>query len=192
MVQSRQRIFQLTYGFRCSCISCRYLADRIEVLSSPQSSYNFEILTDGIRRLVGIEERICSRLQSYPQNDIPSSLLPVFHETFIMGLSTTFSNASHEGQYHIAIESGKTLLAIYVSVYPENYPQIGMLLLELAKTAWNKVTSSNKLPQETELATKKQAKIFLSRAREVLSIFGQEGDKNGPLQEIEFLQALLT
>jgi len=41
-------------------------------------------------------------------------------------LSDRFGKASHEGEYNIAIESGATLLALYLLVYPKNYPQIGI------------------------------------------------------------------
>lgn len=40
-------------------------------------------------------------------------------------LSDKFRNASHDGLYDIAFESGITLLSLYLLVYPENYPQIG-------------------------------------------------------------------
>lgn len=45
----------------------------------------------------------------------------------MQNLSERFSKASHEGQYEMALESGLTLLSLYMIVYPENYPQIGSL-----------------------------------------------------------------
>lgn len=45
----------------------------------------------------------------------------------MQNLSERFSKASHEGQYEVALESGLTLLSLYMIVYPENYPQIGAL-----------------------------------------------------------------
>lgn len=41
------------------------------------------------------------------------------------GISEIFSQTSHEGQYNIALESGITLLSLYILIYPINYPQIG-------------------------------------------------------------------
>jgi len=48
-------------------------------------------------------------------------------------LSDRFGKASHEGEYNIAIESGATLLALYLLVYPKNYPQIGISSPRVAK-----------------------------------------------------------
>ena len=66
-----------------------------------------------------------------------------------------------------------------------------MHLIELAKAAWNKLATSTDVSEETELAIKEQARIFLSRGREVLTIFGSEGDEDGPLKEIEVLHSVL-
>jgi len=56
---------------------------------------------------------------------IPRKLLCVFHESYLANLSETFSKASHGGAHDLALDVGVTLLALYVLIYPPNYPQIG-------------------------------------------------------------------
>ncbi len=56
---------------------------------------------------------------------LPKELYPIFHESYLPSLSEQFSKTSHEGPYADAVETGLTLLAFYVVVYPPNYPQIG-------------------------------------------------------------------
>jgi hypothetical protein len=51
----------------------------------------------------------------------------MLREGYMGGLSETFSKASHEGQYDLALESGETLLSLYLLIYPLNYPQIGKI-----------------------------------------------------------------
>jgi hypothetical protein len=58
-------------------------------------------------------------------DSLPPSLRCFLHESYMQNLSERFSKASHEGQYEMALESGLTLLSLYMVVYPENYPQIG-------------------------------------------------------------------
>lgn len=66
-----------------------------------------------------------------------------------------------------------------------------MHLLELAKTTWNMLVSSADISKSRELAIKQQAQTFLSLGHKVLSVFGPEGDEEGPLKEAETLQSLL-
>lgn len=51
----------------------------------------------------------------------------MLREGYMAGLSETFSKASHEGQCDLALESGLTLLSLYLLIYPPNYPQIGKI-----------------------------------------------------------------
>jgi SET and MYND domain-containing protein len=61
-----------------------------------------------------------------PEKDLfPIFLHPVLRESYLADLSERFSYASHEGQAEAALESGLTLLALYLLIYPMNYPQIG-------------------------------------------------------------------
>jgi hypothetical protein len=66
-----------------------------------------------------------------------------------------------------------------------------MHLLELAKSTWNKIITSSDMNKDAESAVEEQVRVFLSSSRKILTIFGPEGDEDGPLQEIETLQALL-
>lgn len=73
---------------------------------------------------------------------------------------------------------------LLIAIYP------GMHLLEMAKTAWNAiVTTEVEKAQEEQLL--RQAQEWLAGSRKILSIFGPEGDKGGPLEEIRALQKLL-
>jgi hypothetical protein len=65
----------------------------------------------------------------------------------------------------------------------------GIHLLEMAKTAWNGIVISTGKDEEKHL--QEGARYYLALSREVLTIFGPEGDEDGPLQEIETLQRLL-
>lgn len=56
---------------------------------------------------------------------LPTMLGCVLHESYLPSLSETFSNASHDGPYDVALDTGESLLALYRLVYPPNYPQIG-------------------------------------------------------------------
>jgi SET and MYND domain-containing protein len=69
-------------------------------------------------------------LPTTPQLEkLPVGLSCVLREDYISGLSEEFSKASHEGDYAVALNAGLTLLALYVVVYPPNYPQIGKFWL---------------------------------------------------------------
>ena len=68
----------------------------------------------------------------------------------------------------------------------------GMHLLELAKSAWNKIVISPHLSEVAEAVLKQQARVFLALSSRILTILGPEGDKDGPLQEIETLKRLLN
>lgn len=59
-----------------------------------------------------------------------------------------------------------------------------MHLLELAKTAWNAVVSAN----IDDSAALEGVKRYLTAAREVLDVFGDEGDEGGPLDVIAGLE----
>ena len=64
----------------------------------------------------------------------------------------------------------------------------GMHLLELTKTAWNNIaTSADFDPTQQE-----QVRFLLAMSRQVLIVFGREGDQGGPLEEIETLARLLN
>lgn len=59
-------------------------------------------------------------LQAFPRD-----LYPALNEKFMGTLSEAFSKASHAGDFDTAKNTGIELLALYLLVYPSNYPQIG-------------------------------------------------------------------
>ncbi|KAJ7780697.1 SET domain-containing protein [Mycena maculata] len=202
LLQSRQQIFQLSYGFECRCNSCLFF-DKVGPIPTPPADPAQK--EDLVRQLIQFKITPYNGLALATSPDpFPSELLPVFHESFITSLAETFRNASHDGEYSTAMTSGAALLALYRLIYPPNYPQIGvhspgrrwilpdarflagMHLLELAKTAWNSTVS------EDNNASIETATQHLNEAKVVLGIFGSEGDADGPLVEISTLDTLLT
>jgi len=68
-----------------------------------------------------------TRPSSLSIETIPKAIHLILHESFMASISEVFSRASHEGPVDVALEAGVTLLALYVLIYPLNYPQIGKL-----------------------------------------------------------------
>ncbi|KAJ7863102.1 hypothetical protein B0H14DRAFT_2441201 [Mycena olivaceomarginata] len=189
LLQSRQQIFQLTYGFECRCPSCLFF-EKVGPIPSPP--------TDTIQR-DELALKLTQFIKATPHDGLtltaatvsfPNDLLPIFHESFVTYVAQTFRDASHDGPYATALSSGETLLALYRLIYPPNYPQIGMHLLELAKTYWNSIVSEN-MDLTAESAVKQECRRYLKDAKDILEIFGVEGDEDGPLVEIETLETLL-
>lgn len=56
---------------------------------------------------------------------LPSS---VRHEKFIRDLSSRFESQTHDGPFEEAWLTGRSLLALCLLVYPENYPLTGIYL----------------------------------------------------------------
>ncbi|KAJ6613275.1 hypothetical protein B0H10DRAFT_241912 [Mycena sp. CBHHK59/15] len=187
LVQPRQQIFDLTYGFKCSCHSCLFFEKMGAIPGPPSDAAERDNLARKLIQFIATTPCDALTLQSA---QFPPALLSVFHESFISSLAETFRNASHDGSYALALDSGDVLLALYRLIYPPNYPQIGMHLLELAKTCWNSVVA-----QETDAVSerRKREKVwgYLTEAKAVLQILGPEGDEDGPLVEINTLENLL-
>ncbi|KAJ7644145.1 hypothetical protein FB45DRAFT_987729, partial [Roridomyces roridus] len=174
LIQTRTQIFQLSYQFECRCDSCIFF-EKVGPIPSPAPADREQL----VQKLMGLES--CE----LNPDSFPQELLPVFHESFIAYLAETFRNASHDGAYQIARTTGAALLNLYRLIYPPNYPQIGMHLLELAKTCWNSFLSENNKDAE------KEAESYLTDAKMILGILGTEGDPDGPLTEIGTLETLL-
>ncbi|KAH7924953.1 hypothetical protein BV22DRAFT_1034559 [Leucogyrophana mollusca] len=197
LLQSRQQIYQLTYGFTCSCLSCTLMEGISRVPPLPASEDALKSLNTALRLFVSPSfDRDVSeaRLPARPLSDIPSHLVPVFQESYLTKLSGTFSSTSHDGPYDIALDVGLTVLAIYSLIYPPNYPQIGMHLLEMAKTAWNAIIIAEQnedLAGTAEMDLEKRARAYLRLSSDVLNVLGPEGDPGGPLEEIQVLRNLL-
>ncbi|KAF8903151.1 hypothetical protein CPB84DRAFT_1814772 [Gymnopilus junonius] len=192
LLQTRQQILEISYGFKCRCPSCSFL-NRAEPLPEPpidpKELSNREIQ---LRNFVGFVLRTGVELPKISIETTLPALRCFLRESYMADLSNQFRDASHESQYDLAFESGITLLSLYLLVYPENYPQIGMHLLELAKTSWNRRISSPDLPETQDTEIKSQVQVFLSAASRVLTVLGEEGDDDGPLKEIAVLERLLS
>jgi hypothetical protein len=98
-----------------------------QIPSPPTSSDKLRPVAQMVREFVGVNSLSYTGLPSRPQTPIPPPLFCVYHEEYLSIVSETFSKASHEGQYDVALDYGLTLLAVYIMIYPANYPQIGEL-----------------------------------------------------------------
>ena len=63
------------------------------------------------------EEQLCIRL--------PENLQPLMDASVLSVLTARFGLASDEGPLEVAMITGKTILAIYLCIYPARYPLIG-------------------------------------------------------------------
>ena len=130
LYQTRQQVFNFTYGFTCTCPSCMFAEKARPIPQPPELTIERRALENSLRDFVFPSLNLRPfelTLPKEPYNDIPDNLLPVLHESFLGGLSDTFSMASHNGPYREALDVGLTILAVYTLLYPPNYPQIGSL-----------------------------------------------------------------
>jgi len=125
--ETRSKIFQISYGFKCACRSCTFLNTLIPLSPVPTGGSDRMRLAGELRQFAGIHPGITS-LPTTQLEKLPAGLGCVLMEDYISSLSEEFSKASHEGVYTVAFDVGLTLLAIYVVIYPANYPQIGKLI----------------------------------------------------------------
>ncbi|KAF5385694.1 hypothetical protein D9757_005523 [Collybiopsis confluens] len=182
LVQTRPTIFELTYGFTCTCPSCRVVRDVGTLPEPPQDPAEFQ----NICRRLGEFVKTMGESPFLTGNSalFPKDLACVLHESFITSLSDIFSQASHDGPHAIAVEASETLLALYQLIYPPNYPQIGLHLVERAKASWNYLVSSDSL----STARVDDLKRGLSSAVKILSVIEPEGDQeDGPMKDIQML-----
>ncbi|KAI6144743.1 hypothetical protein BKA82DRAFT_16737 [Pisolithus tinctorius] len=199
LLDTRQQIFQFTYGFTCTCPSCTALSI-IRRTASPPPISEADITSLSTRLVNHVFPRLSSSDLSIALPStlpslatLPPSLHVALHESFLTHLTDRFSSASHEGPFDVALESGLAVLALYVLIYPPNYPQIGLHLLELSKTAWNAHVTSPDLGPSTFITDPVHyARVCLDLAQQVLRIVGPEGDPGGPAKELEVLAGLLS
>jgi len=192
LLQSRRKIFEITYGFTCTCSSCLSL-NAVGTIPEPSSD-----------ALPGLSEQLSDFAQHNSEiRALPSELRPVLHESFLARLSDQFSATSHDGPYEEALQTGKFILALYTLIYPPNYPQTGTFailmylvprlilifaglhLLEMAKTAWNLVVVTDNDSKKAQVIE------YLCQVKAIWDIIGQEGDDDGPLKELEVLTDLV-
>ncbi|KAG1719242.1 uncharacterized protein EDB91DRAFT_1181778 [Suillus paluster] len=193
LIESRQQIFKFTYGFSCTCPSCNFINTLGAIPSLPVSEAALAKLDDNLLTFC-IPSGDIALLASSALPELPENLHLVLHESYLSRLTDAFSKASHEGSYRVALDVGLTVLAMYLLIYPENYPQIGMHLLEMAKTAWNAVIAADHdnaqdAPANTSLL--KRARVYHDLSSKIMEVFGPEGDPGGPLEELAVLQNLL-
>lgn len=124
---AREEALQSRYGFECDCSLCMFSRQHLQHLPVPPPRNSVEIQTmerelrkfvfgDGTNQIPTVPE-IFERL--------PTTLYPLLHEIYLPTISEIFSNASHDGPYDQALSVGRTLLALYLVIYPPQYPQIG-------------------------------------------------------------------
>ncbi|KAI0712087.1 SET domain-containing protein [Earliella scabrosa] len=196
--QTRQDALRVNYGFECTCRLCAFQGGIEPVAVPPLSGSKESKDLEAVLRSFALGD--INREVKVPTSPglferLPRELHVIFHESYLPSLSEKFSKTSHEGPYADAVESGLTLLAFYVTVYPPNYPQIGMHALELAKTLWNLLCTEPEallVGGVTEQQLQMHAKAAVEFAASVLGCFGPEGDEGGPLEEIRVLTALLN
>ena len=125
--ESRRQILEISYGFKCQCPSCLFLGAIGPLPELPIDQTEISSLEKSLRALAGFVPDLVYTLPKRSIEDISPSLYCMLREDYMGGLSEMFSKASHEGQYDLALESGVTLLALYLLIYPPNYPQIGKI-----------------------------------------------------------------
>jgi hypothetical protein len=63
------------------------------------------------------DEQLCFKL--------PKDLQPLMDDSVLSVLTKRFSLAPDENLFELAMTTGKTVLAIYLCIYPPHFPQIG-------------------------------------------------------------------
>ncbi|KIJ61103.1 hypothetical protein HYDPIDRAFT_97356 [Hydnomerulius pinastri MD-312] len=200
LVETRQQMFQLTYGFTCTCPSCTAFSRVTLSQPAPDGEEEFTSLCVALRQFVfpdPVFDDPTIELPGAPidPETVPSTLLPLLRESCLTKLCDVFSASSHDGPFDSALDVGLTVLAFYTIIYPPNYPQIGMHLLEMAKTAWNAIVTSEQtgaLTGTAEMRLFKQAQTCLRLSGRILNVVGPEGDAGGPLTEVRILNRLIN
>ena len=125
--ETRGKILQLNYGFECACPSCIFLNTILPLPPLPAEKSDKKRLKDELRHFATIHSGIKSLPVLQLQN-VPADLRCALREDYMSSLSEEFSKAAHVGDYSGAIHAGLSLLALYLVIYPTNYPQIGKFL----------------------------------------------------------------
>ena len=119
----------MNYGFKCICPLCSF-SSSLNV-SSPlvQDGSFLQNAEAKLRQFaLGSDDRVVRvRADIHTFTSMPETVHPLLHESYLPSISEEFSRTSHEGLYEDAVSKGLTLLALYVVLYPANYPQIGTI-----------------------------------------------------------------
>ena len=134
-LETRQRALQANYGFACNCELCSFQKSVKTVPPLPADPEDVRLLHTKLCEFVATHVSQLDPGAQPPSGQrraafdvYPPELYSVLGEQFLPTLSEVFSRASHEGPYDVALSHGRTLLALYVLLYPQNYPQIGECL----------------------------------------------------------------
>ena len=124
----RQRRLKDIYGFDCSCKLCTvqslmdiHPVDEPQVLAlveSREAALHQFAFGEGITADFRLpKEQLCFKL--------PQNLQPLMDDSVLSVLMKRFSLAPDERLFELALSLGKTVLAIYLCIYPPHFPQTG-------------------------------------------------------------------
>lgn len=142
---TRQDICGNLYGFQCQCESCFIQAsikeNQCEITGSarPDALQTVSALAASLRELAFVDVDQPTWPSKALQFSLPTELYAIFDERVLPQLSSTFTDAAHDAQYNIALDSGMTLLALYLTIYPPFYPQTGKFIRHTRATFTNEL-----------------------------------------------------
>lgn len=109
---------------------CRFCEQIQPISPIPSDGVRFSQLETSLIALV-LDRQVDGSVQlksgTFNISSLPAELHPLLSKSYLPGVSEAFSKASHEGDYNLALSAGLTLLALYIVVYPSNFPLIGTI-----------------------------------------------------------------
>ena len=135
-----QHSLKANYGFACNCELCLFQKAVEPTPPLPANAENMRSLEMRLCEFVATHvlqldpgmQPPASQARSTLEN-YPPELRALFGEQFLPTLSEEFSRTSHEGPNELALSHGRTLLALYALLYPQNYPQIGVSIPDVRR-----------------------------------------------------------
>lgn len=135
LIQQRVESHGYTYGFKCDCTSCKYfeaLAGDFFMRKIPHPPPDMRNVLLKLKEFVP-----CTSAELFSgKRKLPDALKCIFHEEFLTRMTKLFSDKSHDGPLGQALVTGEIVLYVYKLIYPENYPQIGVLFPILRSQHW--------------------------------------------------------
>lgn len=145
-------------------------------------------------------------LTSQSISSFPERLLPLLHEDYLPSLSKRFSDGAHQPKSDEIIKAGIVLLALYLAIYPRNYPLVGALFpqlayktrlivfvgvhaTEVAKVAWNVYILSGSTAKEPLLLIKAVSDFAKGVIR--ISLVEDTNEDSGPQMDVVALTKAL-